>query len=161
MKKLLLTILTLSLISMTSIFAKSAQVQLETTVEETPVSYQLAYNNNVLADGVEDYSILVAPLTENGLTRNFTIHATSNMNRDMSVKVDVYPESFKTTLNNGREVFDSKITPSVNTFNKIDTLVAGKHDSLLVNEFNLSWRGNRSLPAGDYVSNVKIEYSIQ
>ncbi len=160
MKKLLLTILTLSLISMTSIFAKSAQVQLETTVEETPVSYQLAYNNNVLADGVEDYSILVAPLTENGKTEDFTITASSNMNNDLTVVVRVNAHSFQTTLNKNTP-YDSKIEPKVNTISSISSLKAGNNNNVLVNKFNLSWNGNEDLPAGKYVSDVYIYYSIK
>ncbi|NCD06626.1 MAG: hypothetical protein EOL97_10930 [Spirochaetia bacterium] len=160
MKKLL-TILTITAIAMTSLLSKSAEVQLVTNIEETPVSYQLAYNNDVLADGIEEYSILVAPLTQNGETKDFTIHATSNMNSNMAVKVAVSPDTFRTTLNDGADAFDSGIKPEVNTSSSIDTLLAGKHVSLLVNKFNLSWKGNADLPAGDYVSNVKIEYSIQ
>ena len=160
MKKLL-TILTLSAIALTSVFAKSAQVQLVTNIAETPVSYELAYAGDIIADGIEEYNILVAPLTENGQTRDFTVHATSNMNSDMAVSVNVSPETFKTTLNDGRDNFDSKILPQVNTINKLDTLTAGKHVSLLVNKFNLSWSGNKELPAGDYESNVRIEYTIQ
>ena len=160
MKKLL-TILTLSAIALTSVFAKSAQVQLVTNIAETPVSYELAYAGDIIADGIEEYNILVAPLTENGQTQDFTVHATSNMNSDMAVSVNVSPETFKTTLNDGRDNFDSKILPQVNTINKLDTLTAGKHVSLLVNKFNLSWIGNSDLPAGDYESNVRIEYTIQ
>jgi len=74
MKKLL-TILTLSAIALTSVFAKSAQVQLVTNIAETPVSYELAYAGDIIADGIEEYNILVAPLTENGQTRDFTVHA--------------------------------------------------------------------------------------
>ena len=160
MKKLL-TILTISAIALTSLVAKSAEVQLVNTIDETPVSYQLDYNGYILDDGIDKYAIEVAPLTEDGSTEDFSVHATSNMNSDMAISVFVSPESFKTTLNDGSEAFDSQITPSVNTSTKIDTLLAGKHDSLLVNRFNLSWDGNSELPAGDYVSNVRIEYSIQ
>jgi len=160
MKKLL-TIITIRAIALTSLVAKSAQVQLVNTIEETPVSYELAYAGDILADGIEEYSILVAPLTEDGKTKDFTVHATSNQNSDMAIKVAVSPDSFRTTLNDGSEAFNSKITPSVNTSTQIDTLLAGKHVSLLVNQFNLSWSGDSDLPAGDYVSNVKIEYSIQ
>jgi len=160
MKKLL-TILTISAIALTSLVAKSAQVQLINTIDETPVSYELSYAGDILSDGIEEYSILVAPLTEDGKTKDFAVHATSNMNSDMAIRVAVSPQSFKTTLNDGSEAFDSKITPSVNTSTQIDTLLAGKHVSLLVNEFNLSWSSNSDLPAGDYESNVKIEYSIQ
>ncbi|MGD6729818.1 MAG: hypothetical protein ACPKMZ_01985, partial [Pleomorphochaeta sp.] len=85
----------------------------------------------------------------------------SNKNSDMSVSVKVSPESFQTTLNNGTEAFDSKIIPSVNTYTSLETIAAGLHSNLLVNEFNMSWSGNEELPAGDYVSNVKIEYTIK
>ncbi|MCY1152320.1 MAG: hypothetical protein OWP43_07855, partial [Sphaerochaetaceae bacterium] len=102
-----------------------------------------------------------APLTEDGKTDTFTVYASSNKNSDMSVSVKVSPESFKTTLNNGTEAFDSKIIPSVNTYTSLETIAAGLHSNLLVNKFNMSWSGNEKLPAGDYVSNVKIEYTIK
>lgn len=159
MKKLL-TILTISLISVTSIFAKSAQVQLETTVEETPVSYELAYKNDVLADGIEEYSILVAPLTQDGKTEDFTITASSNMNTDLAVDVRVHAHSFQTTLNN-TTAYDSKIEPKVNTITSMSSLKAGNNTNVLVNKFNLSWEGNEDLPAGKYVSDVYIYYSIK
>ncbi len=161
MKKLL-TILALAAIVSTSIFAKSAQVQLNTSIEETEVSYQLAYGDVELEDGIETYDIDIdAPLTEDGKTDLFTVYASSNKNSDMSVSVKVSPESFKTTLNNGTESYDSEITPSVNTYTSLETIAAGLHSNLLVNEFNMSWSGNEELPAGDYVSNVKIEYTIK
>ena len=170
MKKLL-TILVAALIVSAPLFAmgpgsseiigQSADVQLKTNIAETPVSYQLAYNDEVIADGIESYEIGVQPLTEDGFTKEFTVVATSNLNSDLKVNVDVTPYSFKTTLNNGNDNYDSKITPKVNTSTDITTLTAGKHVGLLVNQFNLSWKGNSELPAGDYVSNVKIEYSIQ
>lgn len=159
MKKIF-TILTISLISITSVFAKSAQVQLETSVEETPVSYELAYNNEVLADGLEEYSILVAPLTENGKTKDFTITASSNMNKDLDIVVRVHAHSFKTTLNNTTS-YDSKIEPKVNTITSLNSLKAGNNKNVLVNQFNLSWIGNEDLPAGKYVSDVYIYYSIK
>lgn len=159
MKKLL-TIITISLISVTSIFAKSAQVQLETTVEETPVSYELAYKNDVLADGIEEYSILVAPLTQDGKTEDFTITASSNMNTDLAVDVRVHAHSFQTTLNN-TTAYDSKIEPKVNTITSMSSLKAGNNTNVLVNKFNLSWEGNEDLPAGKYVSDVYIYYSIK
>jgi hypothetical protein len=160
MKKIL-TVLTITTIAMTSIFAKSAQVQLVNTIEETPVSYELAYAGDILADGIDEYSILVAPLTENGETKDFTVKSTSNMNSDLGVEVVITPDSFRTTLNDGADNFNSEITPSVNTTVNLKTIAAGKHIALLVNQFNLSWNGNADLPAGDYVSNVKIEYTIK
>ena len=159
MKKLL-TILALVAITITSMSAKSANVQLNTEVDESPVAYELSYNNDKIEDGTEKYDIFVSrSLTEGGQTQDFTIYASSNMNKDLSVKVEIKPESFKTTLN-GSEVSDSRITPQVNTINKESSLKAGLNKNKLVNKFNLSWGGNKELPAGEYVSNVKINYTI-
>jgi len=159
MKKIL-TILTLSLIAITSIFGKSAQVQLETSIEETPVSYKLAYDGKDLTDGIENYTIEVAPLTKAGNTKDFTIYANSNMNSDLEVTVKVSPHSFKTILNGNTE-YDSKIEPKVKSILSIEKITAGLHNKYLVNKFNLFWEGNKDLPAGDYVSNVYIYYSIK
>ncbi|MGD6731773.1 MAG: hypothetical protein ACPKMZ_11965 [Pleomorphochaeta sp.] len=147
---------------MTSIVAKSAQVQLTTVISESELTYELYYNNSEIADSTTEYVINIADsLSTGGETEDFTVLASSNKNSDMSVSVKVSPESFKTTLNNGTEAFDSKIIPSVNTYTSLETIAAGLHSNLLVNEFNMSWSGNEELPAGDYVSNVKIEYTIK
>jgi hypothetical protein len=163
MKKLL-TILAAALIVSAPVFAsvsgKSADVQLKTNIAETPVSYELAYNGDVIEDQTTNYEIGVLTLTKDGSTKDFTVIATSNLNDDLSVFVDVVPSTFQTTLNNGNDNYDSGIKPSVNTTEKVSTLTAGKHVDLLVNKFNLSWSGDEDLPAGDYVSNVKIMYSI-
>ncbi|MGD1815649.1 MAG: hypothetical protein ACPKNR_01320 [Pleomorphochaeta sp.] len=157
MKKLL-TILTISLIATAALFAKTAQVQLVTSVDETPVTYLLAYDGTTINDGA-DYSITVKPLTQNDQTKDFTVTASSNKNNDLAISVSVVADTFKTKLN-GNKVYDSNIQPKVNTSVDVDTLTAGKHTNFLVNKFNLSWNGNADLPAGDYTSNVRIEYSI-
>ena len=159
MKKLL-TVLTITAIAMTSIFAKSAQVQLVNTIDETPLTYVLAYGDTEIKDGTEDFKIVVAPLTQDGHTELFTVRSNSNLNRDLGVKVVVSPSSFMTTLN-GDDDYDSEIVPAVNTKVKVDSISAGQNLNLLVNSFNLSWKGDDTLPAGDYVSNVKIEYTIE
>lgn len=158
MKKIL-TILALVAIAMTSMSAKSAQVQLNTSIDETEVSYALYYNNKVITDG-DKKEIEVAPLTEAGKTDFFTIKASSNKNSDLAVEVSVVPASFKTTIN-GSTVLDSKITPQVNTTTSLSTISAGLHKDLTVNTFNLSWNGDENLTAGDYTSNIKVEYTIK
>ncbi|MDC7238454.1 MAG: hypothetical protein PQJ45_11865 [Sphaerochaetaceae bacterium] len=160
MKKLF-TILVLVSIAMTSIVAKSAQVQLTTVISESELTYELYYNNSEIADSTTEYVINIADsLSTGGETEDFTVLASSNKNSDMSVEVVVTPESFKTTLNNGNDTHDSEITPTVNTTVEISTLTAGLHTDYLVNKFNLSWDGNDQLPAGNYVSNVTISYTI-
>jgi uncharacterized GH25 family protein len=161
MKKLL-TILALAAIVSTSMFAKSAEVQLNTSIEETEVSYQLAYDGTLLEDGIEDFDINISrSLTEGGQTQDFTVYSTSNKNRDMGVVVKIAADSFRTTLNDGTENYDSKITPSVNTINSVSKVPAGLQKNLLVNKFNLSWSGNKELPAGDYTSDVSIKYVVE
>jgi len=168
MKKLL-SILILSVFTITSLFAvvsnpnngKSAQVQLITAIDETEVTYELSYVDEVLVDGIKEYKINVAPLTENGKTDFFSVHATSNMNSDLSVSVKVFPDKFRTSLNNGQKPYNSQITPEVKYDTVINTITAGKHTNYLVNKFYLSWNGKSDLPAGDYVSDVRIEYSVK
>ncbi len=161
MKKLL-TILALAAIVSTSMFAKSAEVQLNTSIEETEVSYQLAYDGTLLEDGIEEFDINISrSLTEGGQTQDFTVYSSSNKNSDMGVVVKIAADSFRTTLNDGTENYDSKITPSVNTISSLSKVPAGLQEKLLVNKFNLSWSGNEELPAGDYTSDVTIKYVVE
>jgi hypothetical protein len=146
---------------MTSIVAKSAQVQLTTVISESEVTYKLYYDNDEIADSTTEYAINIEDsLSAGGKTEDFTVLASSNKNSDMSVEVVVTPESFKTTLNNETEEYDSEITPTVKTNLEISTLDAGLHTNYLVNKFYLSWESDNQLPAGDYVSNVTIAYTI-
>ncbi|MGD1815415.1 MAG: hypothetical protein ACPKNR_00145 [Pleomorphochaeta sp.] len=160
MKKVL-TILTISLIALAPIFAKTSKTQLITEIEETPVEYTLAYNNDTTIDNSTDYKITVQSLTNGGSTQDFTLKASSNMNKDLGVSVKINTENFKTTLNNKSQVYDSNIRPEVNTISTLSTLKAGLNKDVLVNKFKLIWGGNQELPAGVYVSNVTIEYTIQ
>ncbi len=160
MKKTL-TIITLFTLVIASVFAKSVDVNLGSTIVETDVTYQLVYNWDIIEDGTTSYDInILSPLTHRGNTNPFLIYATSNMNKDLAIDVDVSPESFKTTVNNGSKVIDSNIVPSVFTPLSYGYLPAGKNTNLIIHAFILFWNGDTSLVAGDYVSNVKIEYSI-
>ena len=158
MKKIL-TIVALVAIAMTSMSAKSANVQLNTKIAETEVSYELSYIDTVISDG-STFKIDVAPLTEDGKTDFFTIKASSNKNSDLAVKVKISPETFQTTIN-GSTKLDSKIQPKVNTVVDLSTITAGLHKDLTVNTFNLSWNGNPELTAGEYTSDIKVEYTIK
>ncbi len=159
MKKLL-TILIISTIAVTSIFAKSAEVQLVNNIAEEEVKYKLTYENKLIDNGTEKYEIAVKSLTEASETGIFRVVASSNMNSDLGIEVKVKPYSFTTTLNGGTETSDSGITPELKQGDYIKILKAGINSALVVNEFHLMWKGNADLTAGDYVSNVKIEYTI-
>ncbi len=157
-KSILLTLI--SIISLTSIFAKSAKVQLVTNVEETNVLYNLYYGSEKIEDNNTPYVISVAPLTSNGETDSFSVYASGNKNSDMIVNVEINSEYFKTTIN-GNSEYVTDIKPSVNTTVEKNIFPAGNNTNYLVNQFFLSWIGDSDLPAGDYKSDVKIEYSIQ
>lgn len=160
MKKTL-TIITLFTLVIASVFAKSIDVDLNSKINETEVTYKLVYNDNIIEDGTTSYDInILSPLTERGNTNPFLIYATSNMNKNLAIEVNVKPESFKTTINNGSKVVDSNIVPSVWTPFSYRYLPAGKNSDIIIHVFILLWNGDPSLVAGNYISNVKIEYSI-
>ncbi len=160
MKRTITLLITL-ILTTTSIFAASANINLKNTIEETSVVYKLFYNNDMIDNEEKSYEInILQPLTEGGNTNPFLIYASSNMNKDLSINVNVVPDSFKTTINNKSKIINSNITPTVFSPLTYDTLSAGKHENEIVYVFILSWDGNKDLVAGDYVSNVNIEYSI-
>ena len=138
---------------------KSAMIQLNTSINETEVSYYLDYDSIFIEDETDLFEIQVDALTSDGKTNDFHVWATSNKNNDKSVEVVVTPGEFLTTLNTD-EVYHSGITPSVTTDVSVTTLTAGKHAGLLVNQFYLWWVGNPDLPAGNYQSDVQINYSV-
>lgn len=159
MKKLV-TILAISTIALTSIFAKTANVQLITNIEELQPNYVMKYDGVELNDE-ETKQIKVAPITKDGQTKDFTMHVTSNLNSKKKITVRVEPDFFK-TKQNGSEEFNSRIKPNLkkNTQSCLSHVPAGKNDNLKVYSFYLNWKGNADLPAGDYTSNVKITYTV-
>jgi len=164
MKKLL-TLITLSAIAMSSMFAvvasgKSATIQLNTSVPSTSVTYDLYYHNDVIDSG-STYDITVADLTEDSNTDTFSVKATSNLNSDLGVEVTVTPSSFTTTINDGDETVDSGITPEEHLVSSSPYLYAGPNDSVTVYSFYLEWEGNSSLTAGEYTSTITVEYAVQ
>ncbi len=160
MKKLFIIFIILIGVSL-SLSAKNKDINLNTSIAETNVTYNLYYANDTIEDGTTNYEIYTyGSLNRNGNTNYFRIHASSNMNKGLSVDLNVKPSSFKTTLNNENDIYDSDITPIVYTPYMLKTLPAGKNKNTLVSAFILYWQGKSDLPAGRYVSNVIIEYSI-
>lgn len=144
-------------------YSKENNINLNSSINETNVTYDLVYNGEIIEDGstVNEINIL-APLTYNGNTNIFLIYASSNMNNALSIDVDINPESFKTTLNNDEnDIYDSQIIPNIFVPFRLANLPAGKNEDRIVYTFILFWQGKKNLPAGHYVSNVSIEYSIQ
>lgn len=160
MKKILI-LLFLSFVIIISAYSKSAEVQVNTSIGESSVSYKLYYNNDEIEDNLDLYEIsILQPLNYGGVTNPFRIEASSNMNSDLSIEVNISAESFVTTLYNGLESYDSKITPIARELYNISTIPAGLFETATVYAFVMSWDGDDSLPAGSYTSDVSIEYQI-
>lgn len=157
MKKIL-TILVLASIAITSMSAKSAQVQLNTTIDEVQPDYALYYADALVND---NDIINVDPITEDGVTDVFSIKASSNMNSKLPVVVTIAADVFRTTLNNGTEDVATTVTPEPTIITNTEYLPAGLQSNYLVYSFTLGWTGDDSLPAGDYTSDITINYTIE
>jgi len=158
MKKLF-SLLFISIFIISNIFAKSAQVELITNIPDTEITYQLYYNDELLAEN-EQKVISVNPLTEDGETLDFTILATYNKRKGDTLSVTITPTSFKATV--GSSVYDSEITPNViyDSSNKTK-LDSGRHVDKKIFGFHFEWEGDENLPAGNYASDIAINYTIE
>ena len=108
MKKLL-TILALTVITMTSIFANSTQVQLKTDVPELLASFVLKYDGKEITGDKNEF-VMEKKLSEAGQTQDFIINVSSNYNKDKIVDVAITPGDFILQRNNQ----SSNIKPTVN-----------------------------------------------
>lgn len=161
MKNKLLTILTISAIFTAALFAKEATVQLTNTVDAINFTYDLYYQDElIVADTTK--TIAVGSITSDDLTNKFKILASGNQNSNKTVTVTIDPGYFKTKLN-GSETYNytSTVLPQViKDDNLILTLTPGLHEDVKVFGFYLKWTGDPNLPAGDYVSDISVEYTI-
>ncbi len=158
MKKILILIIVFTF-TISSIYSKASDVSLVATIPETEVSYNLFYEDDLIADKTKEYEILVAPLTENGQTGDFTIKVNSNLNKNKSVKIVINPQKFKKTKNS-KGVNNTQIRPDVSYKINNGILYAGLNTNIVVTKFFLYWSGDPNLPSGEYESNVIIEYKI-
>lgn len=157
MKKLL-TILALTVISMTALFANTTKVQLKTDVPEVKASFVLKYNNNAITGETNEF-VMDKKLSERGQTKDFIINVTSNYNNNQNVQVAITPGDFILQRNGA----SSNIKPTVNWIHKVETFIpAGVQNDFLISKFNLTWDGTSKaaeLDAGTYVSDVQIVYT--
>jgi hypothetical protein len=164
MKKLFILAI-FTLIIATSIFAKENNIALNTSVPESELTYNLYRKIGTEYTLIEDASTYVIDdlnsLKTNTMITDFTIRVDSNSNSAKSVSVEVTPGTFKTYLNDGTELYDSEITPKVNTIIDKGIVKAGLNSFQEVYRFNIFVVGKASLPAGDYTCNVDVEYTIQ
>jgi len=145
---------------MNSLFANKKEVHLITTITPTNIKYGLYYQTTEIENKTKKFEIETAPLTENGETDSFYIVATSNLNSDKALKIKINPGEFK-KIKAKQAVSNTKIRPiAIFVFNN-NILKAGQHRNEKISEFYLKWNGDPSLAAGEYLSNVKINYSIK
>lgn len=163
MKKLI-SLIFIILFASIFLFAKSSEVSLNTSIDETPLTYELyrnVDNNLTLIEDGETYIIDdINPLYTNTMITDFTVRVNSNLNSSKNVKVSIVPGTFKTILNDS-EVYDSNLTPKINTIINRPVVEAGVNTNKEVYRFNIFVGGKKNLPAGTYVCNVNVEYLIE
>ena len=151
-------------LNLVPIFAKSANLNLTSTIKETPLTYNLYRKTDNVLTLIKEDSIYtvdnINPLTTNTMITDFSIIVNSNLNSSRSIKVKVTPSSFKTVLN-GTRSFDSGITPVINTIINRKVVEAGLNTDKEVYRFNIFIGGKPNLPAGEYTSIVNVDYLIE
>lgn len=163
MKKIFLLI-SIIIISSNICFAKEANVNISSNINETALSYNLYRkidSQYTLIDDGEVYKVdNLNSLNTNTMITDFTIRVNSNLNENKNVSVKITPSTFKTTLNGDQE-FDSGLKPIINTIIDRKTVYAGLNVDKEVYRFNIFISGRPNLPAGVYVSIVGVEYIIE
>jgi len=153
-------ILIIIVLSMNSLFANKKEVKLITTITPTDIEYGLYYQTTEIVNKTKNFEIQTTPLTENGKTDSFYIVATSNLNSDKALKIKINPGEFK-KVNAKQATSNTKIRPIAIFVFTNNILHAGQHNNEKIAEFYLKWNGDSNLAAGEYLSNVKINYSIK
>ncbi len=153
-------IIIMIILSMNALFANKKEVKLITTITPTDIKYGLYYQTTEIENKTKKFEIRTTPLTENGKTDSFYIVATSNLNSDKALKIKINPGEFK-KVKAKQAVSNTKIRPVAIFVFTNNILKAGTHNNEKIAEFYLKWNGNPKLAAGEYLSNVKINYSIK
>lgn len=164
MKRLSIFLLILFFVSI-FISAKNSEISLDSSITETPLTYELYRKlEDKSLTVIEEDSIYVIdeinPLSTNTMITDFTIRVNSNLNSERNVSVEVTPETFKTILN-GDQIYDSKVTPIINTIINRPIVSAGVNENKEVYRFNIYICGRKNLPAGIYTCNVDVKYTIE
>lgn len=156
MKKIITSLLVL--LTLSTLSAKTADVEINITVPEIPVVYELFYNG-INIDQTTDYEIAAPSLEQGHTTELFEIIASGNLQNSLPVTVTVTPAEFKSILDGAQH--NSGITPAENTLTQSNTFPAGKHTNLVLYSFTLSWVGDTEVAAGEYTSDVNIGYTVE
>ena len=164
MKKLLILVIFTVLVT-TSIFAKENNVSINTSVPESELSYNLYRKSGAEYTLIDENSTYVIDdlnsLNTNTMITDFTIRVDSNLNSAKSVSVEVTPGTFTTYLNDGKDLYDSGLTPRINTIIDKGIVKAGLNEFEEVYRFNIFVVGKANLPAGDYTCLVDVEYIVE
>ncbi len=144
--------------------AKNNDITLDSSITEVPLEYELYRKIDDGLTLIENESVYTIdnlnPLTTNTMITDFTIRVNSNLNSSKNVNVTVSPSTFKTILNND-QIYDSNIKPIINTIIDRKTVQAGLNTNKEVYRFNIFVCGKKNLPAGKYICNVNVQYTIE
>ncbi|MCK9190759.1 MAG: hypothetical protein M0P10_04370 [Sphaerochaetaceae bacterium] len=163
MKKFI-TLFLLTTVLIAASFASS--VNIFSTVEETPITASIAYNNTKLQDtevlniettytldteiaqSTDEFSVLVNGNTSDTETLNIAITASSFTN-EYDFDSGVIPVPIATSGN----AFDF----SNSTFTQSIDLPSDVYTDTVVSTFTFNWDGKSELPNGTYTSSITIE----
>lgn len=164
MKKLT-TIVAISLIALVGLFAENtANVQLNTSINDVNVTLSLLYANDVVINGqtlTENVDI-----TKNGETKNFKLIGSYNKRKGETVNLEIETGEFlKLDDNSNVTEIGSGITPTISgiTLPFSVTLDNGNHikNPKTICTFKFQWTGDPDLDAGSYRSTSVITYSTE
>ncbi len=150
-------------ISSISVYSSSIDINLNTNVPSTYATYNLYYQEELIANETTDFSIETTSITESGQTESFSIVATSNLNSKRTIFIEIITNPFYNISNTSlsEEQANSKIQPEAIFISKDYILEPGYNKDKKVSEFYLQWNGNSNLDSGDYQSNVIINYYLE
>lgn len=169
MKKLLSFII-LS-ITICSLSFASNNVKINGEIKDDAYSLSLYYQtnptSNTFTGNLTNYNIYnnegkAFNLKEDGATNKFLFVLSGNQNKVAVLKITVKPEPFKPvkTANTTYKETDQVDVKYTLKYLKESSDLHGFFLIEPVAELKLNWKGNDKLTAGNYISNVTIEYSI-
>jgi|GEM_PF-2802217 hypothetical protein len=173
-------IITIALVAIMAVgaFAANGSVKLNGNVGTTDYALNLKYaptaDAEAVAVGTDKALEVFNGSTESGTawdlqsasaatTGLFSLYVNGNEPAARQMDVTITAGDFKNTTND--KLTDSvKVTTYIGSAEKTSdsfAIAAGKHVDAKLAEFHFGWTGNADLPAGDYVSDISITYSVK
>ena len=164
MKKLL-TVLAIAAIAITSTFATTGKVTLNSTLKPTAYVLSMYYGSeNFTSSGLKTVDNL--DLTEAGKTDAISVKlAGGNLNETVTYTTTVTENQFTGEVDGATYTTDNNLTVINNTDGNQQTeytavVDAGPNDAQDIAVFKFNWEADTSLPAGSYSTTNTISISV-